>query len=43
MQLESTKEIWDKMVKNYEGDEQVKLAKLQAYKIQFESLIMSEY
>jgi len=40
--LESTKEIWDKLVNNYEGDEKVKLAKLQAHKIQFEILRMSE-
>jgi hypothetical protein len=24
MQLESTKEIWEKLVKHYEGDEKVK-------------------
>jgi hypothetical protein len=40
--LESAKEIWDKLVNNYEGDEKVKLAKLQAYRMQFESLRMSE-
>ena len=42
MQLESAKEIWDKLVNNYEGDEKVKLAKLQAHIMQFESLRMSE-
>jgi hypothetical protein len=42
MQLESTKEIWDKLVNNYEGDEKVKLAKLQAHIMQFEILRMSE-
>jgi hypothetical protein len=42
MQYESTKEMWDKLVNNYEGDAKVKLAKLQAHKIQFESLRMSE-
>ena len=42
MQLESTKEIWDKLVNNYEGDEKVKLAKLQTYIMQFEILRMSE-
>jgi hypothetical protein len=42
MQLESTKEIWDKLVNNYEGDEKVKLAKLQAHKMQFENLRMHE-
>ena len=40
--LESTKEIWDKLVKNYEGDKKVNLAKLQAHIMQFESLRMSE-
>jgi hypothetical protein len=42
MQLESAKEIWDKLVNNYEGDEKVKLAKLQAHRMQFEILRMSE-
>ena len=42
MQLESTKEIWDKLVNNYEGDEKVKLAKLQAHIMKFEILRMSE-
>jgi hypothetical protein len=40
--LESAKEIWDKLVNNYEGDEEVKLAKLQAHRMQFEILRMSE-
>jgi hypothetical protein len=42
MQLDSIKEIWDKLVNSYDGDEKVKLAKLQALRIQFESLRMSE-
>jgi hypothetical protein len=42
MQLESAKEIWDKLVKSYEGDEKVKLDKIQAHIIQFKSLRMSE-
>jgi hypothetical protein len=42
MQLKSTKEIWDKMVNHYEGDNKVKLAKLQAHIMQFEILRMSE-
>jgi hypothetical protein len=42
MQLESAKEIWDKLVNGYEGDEKVKLAKLQALIMKFESLRMSE-
>jgi hypothetical protein len=29
-------------VNNYEGDEKIKLTKLQAYRMQFESLRMSE-
>ena len=29
MQFKSTKEIWDKIVLSYEGDEQIKRAKLQ--------------
>jgi hypothetical protein len=40
--LESAKKIWDKLVNNYEGDDKLKLAKLQAHKMQFESLRMSE-
>jgi len=42
MQLESAKKIWDKLVNNYEGDKKVKLAKLQAHRMQFEILRMSE-
>jgi hypothetical protein len=41
--LESTKEIWDKLVNIYEEDKKVKLAKFQAYIMQFEILRMSEY
>jgi hypothetical protein len=33
MQYKSTKEIWDKIVLSYEGDEQVKRAKLQTLRI----------
>eukprot|EP00253_Pinus_taeda_P010593 PITA_10593 len=40
MQLKSAKEIWDKIVLSYEGDEQVKRAKLQTLRIQYESLRM---
>jgi len=40
--LESTKEIWDRRVNNYEGDEKVKLAKHQFYRMQFGSLRMRE-
>ena len=40
MQLKTTKEIWDKVVLSYEGDELVKRAKLQTLKIQYENLRM---
>jgi len=40
MQLKSAKEIWDKIVLSYEGDEQVKRAKLQTLIIQYEILRM---
>eukprot|EP00253_Pinus_taeda_P023177 PITA_23177 len=40
MQLKSTKEIWDKIVLSYEGDTQVKHAKLQSLRIQYETLKM---
>jgi len=40
MQYKSAKEIWDKIVLSYEGDEQVKRAKLQTLRIQYENLIM---
>jgi hypothetical protein len=43
MQLESTKEIWDKFIKSYEGYDNVKFSKIQAYLMQFEILRMSEY
>lgn len=40
MQLNPTKEIWDKIVQSYEGDSQVKRAKLQTLKIKYETLNM---
>ncbi len=40
MQYKSTKEIWDKIVLSYDGDDQVKRAKLQTLKIQYENLRM---
>jgi hypothetical protein len=36
MHLETAKEMWDKLINSYEGNEKVKDAKLQTYKIQFE-------
>ena len=40
MQLISSKEIWDKIVQSYKGDSQVKRAKFQTLKIQYETLKM---
>eukprot|EP00253_Pinus_taeda_P015505 PITA_15505 len=40
MQYKSAKEIWDKIVLSYEGDEQVKRAKLQILIIQYENIRM---
>jgi len=36
MHLETTKEMWDKLISSYEGNEKVKDAKLQTYRLQFE-------
>eukprot|EP00253_Pinus_taeda_P032497 PITA_32497 len=40
MHYKSAKEIWDKIVTSYEGYEQVKRAKLQTLRIQYETLKM---
>ena len=40
MQLKTAKEIWDKIVLSYEGDDQVKREKLQTLRIQYENLRM---
>jgi hypothetical protein len=42
MHLGTTKEMWDKLINNYEGNAKVKDAKLQTYRIQFEQLKMKE-
>jgi hypothetical protein len=42
MHCETTKEIWDKLKNIYEGDDKVKVAKLQTYRGQFENLKMEE-
>jgi hypothetical protein len=42
MHLESAKEMWDKLISSYEGNEKVKGAKLQTYRLQFEQLKMKE-
>eukprot|EP00253_Pinus_taeda_P005042 PITA_05042 len=40
MHFKSAKEIWDKIILSYEGDEQVKRAKLQTLRIRYENLKM---
>ena len=40
MQLKIAKEIWDKIVLSYKGDDQIKRAKLQYLIIQYETLKM---
>ena len=42
MHLEYAKKMWDKIISIYEGNEKVKDAKLQTYRIQFEQLKMKE-
>jgi hypothetical protein len=42
MHLETAKEMWDKLISSYEGNEKVKDAKLQTYRVQFEYLNMKE-
>ena len=40
MQIKTTKEIWDKIIQSDEGDSQVKRAKIQTLRIQYETLKM---
>ena len=40
MHFKSAKEMWDKIILSYEGDEQVKRAKLQTLRIRYENLKM---
>ena len=40
MQLNTTKEMWDKIILSYEGDAKVKSATLQTLKIEYENLKM---
>jgi hypothetical protein len=42
MHLGTAKEMWDKFISSYEGNEKVKDAKLQTYRVQFEQLNMKE-
>ena len=40
MQLNTTKEMWDKIILSYEGDAKVESAKLQTLRIEYENLKM---
>jgi hypothetical protein len=42
MHLQIAKEMWDKLINNYEGNEKVKDAKLQTFRLKFEQLKMNE-
>jgi hypothetical protein len=42
MHLESAKATWDKLISSYEGNEKVKDAKLETYRLQFEKLNINE-
>jgi hypothetical protein len=42
MHLNTAKEMWDKLINSYEGNEKVKGAKLQTYRLKFEQLEMNE-
>ena len=42
MHLNTAKEMWDKLINNYEGNEKVKGVKLQTYRLKFEQLKMNE-
>jgi hypothetical protein len=42
MHLDTAKAMWDKLINIYEGNEKVKDAKLQTYRLKFEQLKMNE-
>ena len=42
MHHKSTKELWDKLISSYKGNEKLKDAKLQTYRLKFEQLNMNE-
>jgi hypothetical protein len=42
MHFETAKAMWDKLINSYEGNEKVKDAKLQTYRLKFEKLKMNE-
>ena len=38
MHLQTAKEMWDKLINSYEGNEKMKDGNLQTYRVQFENL-----
>jgi hypothetical protein len=42
MHLQTAKEMWDKLISSYDGNEKVKDAKLQTFRLKFEQLNMNE-
>jgi hypothetical protein len=42
MHLDTAKSVWDKLINSYEGNEKVKGAKLQTYRLKFEQLKMND-
>ncbi len=42
MHLEYAKYMWEKLISSYEGNEKVKDAKLQTYRLRFEQFKMNE-
>jgi hypothetical protein len=42
MHLDTAKAMWDKLINSYEGNEKVRDAKLQTYRLKFEQLKMNE-
>jgi hypothetical protein len=43
MPLQTAKEMWDKLISSYQGNEKVIYAKIQSYKVQFEKIHMKEH
>jgi hypothetical protein len=42
MHIETAKAMWDKLISSYEGNEKVKDAKLQTYRLKFEQIKMNK-
>jgi hypothetical protein len=42
MHLQTTKEMWDKLISNYEGNEKVRDSKPQTFRLKFKQLKMNE-